>query len=230
MGLPTIAVPEFDVDVPGLEKKITFRPFLVKEHKVLTMALESGEIETQVRAVQQVVESCCSSEIEVRELPLYQLQWLFLQIKSKSIGDTQQFVLTCGKCNHKTNYEMKIDDFKILGNTDVTQKRVDLDDNSGIVFKYPDALTQANLINIDDNKLLFNCIEYIFNDKEVIKPEDVGEEELTSWLDEMPISLSEKMSGFFDNIPLLGHTVEYNCTECQTPNTVGINGYEHFFV
>ena len=230
MKLPTVVVPEFEFEVPGMKKAIKFRPFLVKENKVLTLALESGEVEDQVRAIQQVVKNCSFGVIDSEELPLYQLQWIFLKLKSKSVGDLQSFVLACGHCEAKINYDMDINDFEIYGNTEENTKKVEITDTAGVVFKYPPALIQANSSNVDDNDLIYECIDYIYNDQEVVKKEDISVEELTEWIEGMPITFTEKVAGFFENMPLLGHRIEYTCNECEKQNVVAINGYEHFFV
>ena len=230
MKLPTVVVPEFEFEVPGMKEAVKFRPFLVKENKILTLALEGKEIKEQVKAVQQVVKNCSFGVINSEELPLYQLQWIFLKLKSKSVGDLQSFVLTCGHCDNKINYDMDINDFKIYGNIEDTSKKIEISESTGIVFKYPPAIIQANSSNIDDNTLLYECIDYIYDDQEVVKKEDITPEELTEWIEEMPLTFTEKVAGFFENMPLLGHKLEYKCNECENENVVAINGYEHFFV
>lgn len=230
MKLPTVVVPEFEFEVPGMKEAIKFRPFLVKENKVLTLALESGEVEDQVRAVQQVVKNCSFGVINSEELPLYQLQWIFLKLKSKSVGDLQSFVLTCGHCDAKINYDMNINDFEIYGDIEETDKKFEITDTAGIVFKYPPAMIQANSGNIDDNTLIYECIECIYSDQEVVTKEDISAEELAEWIEGLPLTFTEKIAGFFENMPLLGHRIDYKCNECEKQNVVAINGYEHFFV
>jgi len=230
MALPKVVVPEFDLEIPGIEEKVTFRPFLVKEHKILTLALESGDIAEQVSSIKQVIKNCCNGKLKVEELALYQLQWIFLKLKCKSVGDTQAFVLSCGGCQNKINYDMNLNDFKIFGNVEESSKKIELNEDSGIVFKYPSATVQANSGNIEDEEVVYGCIDYIYDSEEVTRPEDIPKQELIDWLDELPMNITEKIGSFFENIPALGHKVEYTCNECNTNNVVGINGYEHFFV
>lgn len=230
MALPKVTVPEFELEIPGIKEKATFRPFLVKEHKLLTLALESGEIPDQVSAIKQVIKNCCNGKLKVEDLALYQLQWIFLKLKSKSVGDTQAFVLTCGGCQNKINYDMNLNDFEIAGNIEESSKKIELSADSGIVFKYPSASVQANSGNMKDEEVVYSCIDYIYDSEEVTRPEDISKEELMEWLDELPMNITEKIGNFFENIPALGHKVEYTCNECNTNNVVSINGYEHFFV
>jgi len=230
MKLPTVVVPEFEIEVPGMKEALKFRPFLVKENKILTLALEGGEVIDQVRAVQQVISNCCITEIAVDTLPLYQLQWIFIKLKSKSVGDVQSYILTCGKCENKINYDMDINDFKVYGNVEESKKKIEITEEAGIVFKYPSALKQANSANEKDEDLIYSCIEYIYNDQEVIYKDDITKEELTEWIDNLPVTMTEKIGEFFVDMPLLGHRLEYKCNECGNNNITAINGYEHFFV
>ena len=230
MALPTITVPEFDLEVPGIKKSMKFRPFLVRESKILTLALEGGEVEDQVKAIQQVVDNCSFGKLNAKKLPLYQLQWIFLKLKAKSVGNTQDFILTCGNCENKINYTMDINDFEIIGNTDISNKKIEINESTGIVFKYPPANVQASSNNVEDDILIMNCIEYIYDEEEIIKAEDISPEELTEWLDTLPLEITQKIGSFFEEMPLMGHIVEYKCNECEKENKVAINGYEHFFV
>lgn len=228
MALPTIDVPTFELTIPGTEKNLKFRPFLVKENKLLTLAAES-DIVQQVSACEQVVVNCSFGELDPKDLAMYQLQWLFLQLRSQSIGSIQSYILKCGACEHQFNYEMDINDFKIVGNTETDTKKIELNPESGVVFKYPSAHVQAVTTNLSDIELLINCIEYIYTADEVIKPEDIDIKELTEWIEDLPLEVANEISAFFMQAPLLGHTVNFTCSKCEEKNQVVINGYEHFF-
>lgn len=230
MILPKIDVPKFKLTIPGSNKSYTFRPFLVKENNILTQSATSGDIDSQFMAIKQIVENCCLDNIDVNSLPLYQLQWIFLQLKGKSVGDEQEFIITCGSCEHKINYTMKVHDFEILGLQDSDTKKIMISDNSGIVFKMPSAEVQIAGNDLSDTELVINCIDYIFTEDEVLKPQDIPLEELAEFIENLPIPPIQEAIQFFANVPMLAHVKDYECTKCGKQNKISITGIDHFFV
>lgn len=230
MALPKIEVPTFEVEIPGIDKKIKCRPFLVKEDKILILGNESGELKDKVAACQQVVENCTFGEVDIKSLAMYQLQLLFIKIKSKSIGDILNFVLSCGGCDTKIDYDMNINDFKVMGSVDKNTETIKLNDETGVVLKYPNAEVQSSSSELSDLDLISKCIDHIYSGEEIVKPEEVSNEELVEWIENLPLTAIENINKFFENVPVIGHTVEFTCKKCEQPSKVTINGYEHFFV
>jgi len=229
MALPVIDVPTFDLVIPGIKDKIKFRPFLVKENKILTLAAASEVMEDMYSACCQVVENCSFGEIDARKLAMYQLQWTFLQLRTKSIGNEQSFVLSCGNCNNQINYEMDVSEFEVVGDQENTETKIELSETTGIVLKYPSAEIQMKENELDDIEILLNSISYIYQGEEVINPADETSEEMIEFIDNLPVEVINKASEFFKNIPALIHEVDYECSECNTRNKIMINGYDHFF-
>lgn len=229
MALPVIDVPTFELEIPGIENKHKFRPFLVKEDKLLTLAAASENFKEMVDACVQVVENCSLGDLKVSALAMYQLQWTFLQLKSKSVGDVQSFTLKCGKCDDLLNYEMDINEFKIIGNTENAEKKIKISDTAGLCLKYPSIEVQASEASLSDIDLVLNCISYIYNNEEIIRPSEETPEEILDFVESLPLEVYEEITTFFSNMPTIGHTIEYDCTKCETHNRILINGYEHFF-
>jgi hypothetical protein len=229
MALPVIDVPTFELKIPGIKEKIKFRPFLVKENKILTLATASEVIEDMYSACCQVIENCSFGQLNSKDLAMYQIQWIFLQLRSKSIGNEQSFILSCGKCNNQINYEMDITEFEIVGDQEHSETKIELSDTIGIVLKYPSAEVQMKESELNDVEILLNSISYIYQDEEIIYPEDETVEEMLEFVDNLPVDVVNKAAEFFKNIPALLHKVEYDCTECGTKNQIMINGYDHFF-
>lgn len=229
MALPIIDVPTFDLEVPGIKEKIKFRPFLVKENKILTLAAASEVIEDMYSACCQVIENCSFGELNSKDLAMYQIQWIFIRLRSKSIGDTQSFILSCGKCENKINYDMNLSDFEIVGDCETSEKKIELSETTGIVLKYPSAEVQIKKDQLDDIELLLNSISYIYQDEEIVTPEEETVEEMLEFVSNLPLSVLNESAEFFQNIPTLLHKVDYECTECGTKNEILINGYDHFF-
>ena len=134
MALPEIITPTFTIVIPGIKKPVKYRPFLVKEEKLLILASESETLSERVSACSQVVENCTFGLYNDTNLTMYQLQYLFLKIKAKSVGTIQEFNLTCGSCSSSMRYEMNIEDYKIYGEVDTTKKEFKINDEVSIVI------------------------------------------------------------------------------------------------
>jgi hypothetical protein len=229
MALPAIDVPTFELTIPGIKNAQKFRPFLVKEDKLLTLAVAGEDVRDMLLACQQVVSNCCMGDIDVNSLAMYQLQWIFLRLKGKSIGNVQTFTLQCGGCQDRINYDMDIEDFVIQGNTEESIKKIEITDTTGIVLKYPSAEIEASESKLTDIDLLINCIEYVYDAEEVTYPKDVESSELLSFIESLPLDVYKQAADFFATLPVLTHQVDYECKKCETPNSISINWYEHFF-
>ena len=229
MALPSIDVPTFDIEIPGMKGKVKFRPFLVKENKILTLATASESSEDMYKACCQVIENCSLGKLEADKLAMFQIQFIFLKLREKSIGSTQEFTLRCGKCDDLINYEMDLNGFELVGDPTVSEKKLEINNEVGIVLKYPSAEVQLSQKELSDTEILLNCIEYIYEGEEVIKPEEETVEEMIEFIDSLPVNILNEAAEFFTNIPTLIHTVEYTCVKCETKNKIAINGYEHFF-
>lgn len=229
MALPVIDVPTFDIEIPGIKGKITLRPFLVKENKILTLATASEEPDEMYRACCQVVENCSFGKVDTKKLAMFQLQLIFIKLREKSIGNTQEFSLKCGKCEDMIAYEMKLSDFELVGDTETKEKKLEINDEVGIVLKYPSAEVQLSEKELSDAEILLNSIEYIYNGEESTRPEEETAEEMLEFIDSLPLSALNEAAEFFSKMPALVHNIEYKCNKCETNNKILINGYDHFF-
>ena len=229
MALPIIDAPTFELNIPGRSTATVFRPFLVKEDKLLTLAAESGETSEMVNACIQVVNNCSLGEIDAKELAMYQLQWTFLELRKRSIGELQNYVLSCGGCKNKINYEMSVSEFEIKGDTESDRKEIKVNEDISLVIRYPKCTEQAEIADMSDAEILRVCMESITNGEENINPAEESAEELDDFIDSLPLSVVEEAEKFFTEMPFLAHNIEYTCKACNKENFVVINGYEHFF-
>lgn len=230
MVLPKIDVPTFDLELPGTNLSYNFRPFLVKEEKLLTLAAASESLEEMVKACKQVIKNCCMQEIDVNKMPMYLVQWIFLHLRSKSVGEKYTFILSCGNCKDKMTYECDVEDFK-LQNLDLkANNKIFLNDVSGICLKYPSVDIEAKIQDMTDIEILKECIDSIYTEEENIQVSDITDDELTEFVDNMTLEMKDKIVQFFASKPYISNIVEYECKKCNNPNVININGYEHFFV
>ena len=229
MALPVIDVPTFYLEVPGIKEKIKFRPFLVKENKILTLATASEKTEDMYSACCQVINNCSFDDIDSESLAMHQIQWIFLQLRAKSIGNVQSFTLSCGESKDQINYDMNLNEFEIVGDSQTTEKKIELSEETGIVIKHPSAEVQMKQEELSDVEILINCIDRIYDGEEIILPKEETVEEMIEFVDNLPVSVLNEAAEFFQSIPALVHTVDYTCTKCEAKNKIVINGYDHFF-
>lgn len=229
MALPKIDVPTFMVEVPGMKGSVKCRPFLVKEEKLLLLANESDVFKDKISACIQVLESCVYDKIDIGELPMYQLQWLFLKIKAKSVGNVINFNLTCGECEGKRPYDMALDDFEIIGEVSSPTKLFKVNDEVSIRFKYPSAKVQSYADELSDVEMLINSIDKVYSGEEALDPSQETIEEMTQFVESLPLTTVEEVEDYLLSMPYLVHKYEYDCKKCNKHNYVAISGYESFF-
>lgn len=227
MALPTIAVPTFEVEVYSAQKSFTFRPFLVKEEKILILAAESGNKEDMIRAMQQVVSSCCSEDIDTKNLPFFDLQNIFIKLRSQSIGKDSEFNLICGECGHKTPTILDLETIELQRHPEHTNK-IMLNDDIGVLMKYPTAevLSNKDLPMFD---LVVSCVDKIFTADEVHDATEEGPQEIGNFIDGLTTEQFDEIVKFFLTSPKIFHTIDYTCSKCGTENSVVIDGVENFF-
>lgn len=227
MALPTIAVPTFDVDIYSTKETVSMRPFLVKEEKLLILAAESGEKENMIRAMQQVINTCSDGKVDAEKIPFFDLQNIFIKLRSQSIGNESEFNLICGECGHKTPTTLNLEDIKINVTPGHTNK-IMLTDEIGVLMKYPtsDVLANENMPVFD---LVVSCVDKIFTQDEIHDSSDYTKEEIEDYIDKLTSEQFDKIVEFFTTAPKVFHNIDYTCPKCETENTVVVDGVENFF-
>lgn len=234
MALPKITTPFYDMKLPSSQEVIKYRPFLVKEEKLLLMAMEGNNQTEIANVMKQIITNCTDNKVDVKNLPMFDVEYLFLQLRIKSIDDVVQVKLRCEKC--KDGFDSKIDlkkinvkfpkekqDFKIQLNSDV-----------GIVMKYPtlDMMSDMKEGSTENTEMIFStisqCIDYIYDEEQVYK--DFTKEELNEFIDSLPQEQFKKISTFFENMPKLQHIVKFDCPKCKEKNKIKLTGLNDFFV
>ena len=219
--------PTFNVRIHSLNKEVEFRPFLVKEEKILILAQESNEPKEMIKAMQDIVTACSNDAVDGRELPFFDLQYAFIQLRSQSIGNLTDFILICGECGHKTETTLDLNNLTIDFPENHTNK-IMLTDTVGVIMKYPkaDILVDTDTPAFD---LVVSCIDKIFDQDEIYDAEEEGKEEVEKFINGLSTNQFEKIVEFFQTSPRLEKTIDYTCVKCDTENTVLIDGVENFF-
>ena len=237
MALPKINTPTYELEVPSTNEKIKYRPFLVKEEKILLIALESNENKQIIQAVKEIVAMCTFDKIDLGNMPMFDVEYIFLQIRSKSVGETSNLKLLC-KDDGKTYADVKIDlgDIKVSVDEEHTNK-IELTDEMGMIMTYPtiDSFMNTGISEITSSNMLeviATCILQIYDKKgeEVFDAKDQTKEELNDFIGQLNTKQFREVQKFFDTSPKLTHTVMVKNPKTKVESEVVLNGLNDFFV
>ena len=238
MPLPKIATPSYELVIPSSKKKIKFRPFLVKEEKILILAMESQDSKQIANAVKNVISSCILSRgIKVEKLSTFDIEYLFLNIRGKSVGEQIEVMVTCPD-DKKTQVPSVINIDSIKVQTDKSHSRdIVLDDQYTLRMKYPslDEFIKNNFssmsdVNVDDTfDLIASCIEQVYSEEESFAASDCTKKELSQFLEQLNSSQFKEIEKFFETMPKLSHTVKVINPNTQVENEIVIEGLQSFF-
>ena len=238
MPLPKIATPTYELELPSTEKTVNYRPFLVKEEKLLALALESEDTKQITTAIKAVLKSCVLTKgIKVEHLPTFDIEYLFLHIRGKSVGEEIEVNITCPD-DEKTQVPitLDLDDIKVQKN-DKHNNQIKLDDNLMMELKYP-SLDQFIKNNFDfDEKnqmeqsfdLIGTCIDKIYNEEEVWATADCTKKEVKEFLESMNSSQFKEIENFFETMPKLSHTIKVTNPKTKVESEVVLEGLASFF-
>ena len=231
MALPNIVTPEFITQIPSTGQEINYRPFLVKEEKILLMALEGQDSKEIQNAVLKILSNCISTDIDVNKLSVFDIEYLFLQLRGKSVGEVIELKVghEQADCNYKTDVKLKIDDIKVVG--EKLDPKIMLTDDVGVVLRYPNLNDFTKSMISEDSESLFNvinsCIEYVFDTDEVYN--DFSPKEISEWVNSLNQTQFQKIVDFFQSSPKLEHDVTWTCEKCGETETIKLEGLQSFF-
>ena len=238
MPLPTIATPTYELELPSTKKKISYRPFLVKEEKLLVLALESEDTKQITNAIKAVIKSCVLTKgIKVENLPTFDIEYLFLNIRGKSVGEEVE-VNIIAPDDETTSVPVKImiDEIKVKESEDHTNK-VKVDDDLMMEMKYP-SLNEFISNNFDFSEenniersfdLIGSCIDKIYNEEEVWSLSDFSKKEVNGFLEQMNSKQFKEIEKFFDTMPKLSHEINVLNPKTKVKSTVVLEGLSSFF-
>ena len=238
MPLPTITTPSYELELPSTGKKIKYRPFLVKEEKLLVLALETEDTKQISTAIKTVLKSCIQSRgVKVDKLPTFDIEYLFLNIRGKSVGEEIEVNLIAPDDKETSvPVTINIDDIKISKSKNHSNK-IKLDDSLMMEMKYPslDEFVKNNFdfteeVNMDQSfDLIASCIDKIYNDEEVWSTADCTKKEVKEFLEQMNSMQFKDIEKFFDDMPKLSHSVTFTNPNTNVESTVVLEGLSSFF-
>lgn len=235
--LPKVEVPTYELTLPSTDKKIKYRPFLVKEEKILFMALESKDNDEMITAIKEIIKSCTFNSINTDTIPLFDIEYIFLNIRAKSVGEVAKFNVICPD-DGITYTEVEVDMTKVDVHVDddhTNKILIDQNKNLGLVLNYP----TLNVYKLGENLenatietmfgVLINCVDHVFQGDKIYSSKDFTKEEIKEFLENLPQDSFSKIKKFFDTMPRLKTVVEVINPKTNVKSNVTFTGLADFF-
>ena len=234
MALPVLNAAKYKTIIPSLNKEVEYRPYLVKEEKILMVALESNDQKQILTAIKDVINNCLYDDINLNKLAMFDIETLFLRLRSKSVGETTEIKAKCEECEHEHLQEINFDDIQPPEIKKVVTK-IELTDDVGMTLKYPSI---GDIQKHDSDKMesvegmmevVVDCIESIYDADNVYSAKDESRKSLKEFIDSLNSQQFSKLTDFFENVPALNYNLNFKCSKCGHKNEIELRGLQNFF-
>lgn len=238
MALPMMNTPTYNLVIPSTEKSVKYRPFLVKEEKALLIAQQSEDLMVMVDTLKSVIKTCVLDTIDVNKLATFDLEYMFTQIRAKSVGEIIELIFPCdndhGEDNEKARVKVSIDLTTLQVDKDNNHtNKIDLFGDVGVMMKYPTMDVMKKLDDSDSIDNIFDVvamsIDYIYQGDEIFYAKEQKHEELLQFLNNLTSEQFVKIQNFFDTMPRIKKQIEYTCPVCQKQHKKMLEGMQSFF-
>ena len=236
MALPKLTTPTYELEIPSTDEKIKYRPFLVKEEKILMMALESKQEKDITQAVKEIVKECTFDKVNIDNMPMFDVEYIFLNIRSKSVGEVSKLKILCP--DDKKTYadvELDLNEVNVQVGEDHTNK-IDLGNGTGMIMQYPsiDSFKDSGIKDINASNMLeviSTCILQIYEDegKKVYNSKDQTQKELTDFIEQLNTKQFKDVQKFFDTMPKLKHEITVKNPKTKVESKITLSGLNDFF-
>jgi DNA-directed RNA polymerase subunit M/transcription elongation factor TFIIS len=235
MALPKLnSMPSYDATIPSTKQSVTFRPFVVKEQKNLLIALETQDKKGLVRAMKDTITACVNEPIK-GELTTFDVDYLFTQIRAKSVGETTELVFVCENCEHQNQHKIDLTDITVTN--EVADNKIVLSNEITVKLRYPtyeDFLNNPKLLEPESVtetliELIMVCMDSVLTEEERIIVKDEPREAVIEFLESMTTAQFNQLSEFVQNIPAVTKQVDFTCASCGTENQLVLRGLDDFF-
>jgi len=236
MALPKLTTPTYELEIPSTDEKVKYRPFLVKEEKILMMAMESKASADITQAVKDIVKECTFDKVKIDTMPMFDVEYIFLQIRSKSVGEVSKLKLLCPD-DGKTyaDVELNLNEVKVQVGDDHTNK-IDLGNDMGMIMKYPtiDSFSESGIRDINPSNMLeviSTCILQIFEKKgeKVYHTKDQTKKEVTDFIEQLNTKQFKDVQKFFETMPKLKHNIKIKNPKTKKESEITLTGLNDFF-
>ena len=237
MSLPKINTPEYTLNVPSTDEEITYRPFLVKEEKVLLIAQETGTEKSIYQAIKNLIKNCCFGKVDVDKLPMFDIEYIFLQIRAKSVGETSTLEVTCPD-DEETKVKVEVDLTTLKVEMDEKHSpRIQLTDDIGLLMQYPN-LGDVLAMGVEEEKsttidkmfgMMQDCMYQIWQGEETFDAMDYSNKDKKDFLESLNHEQFEKIQSFFDTMPTIKYVTEVTNPKTKVTSEVTVEGMNSFF-
>ena len=237
MALPIQSAPKYTISLPSDGKEVKFRPFLVKEQKLLMLAQEENDEGKTMEAIKDLIRTVTFQEVEPETLPIIDMEYLFLKIRAKSVGETANIKLTCNdpSCPDEGrgtgDTVVNIDEVEVVG--DEPEMKIMINDEIGIEFRYPTVGDMGGVEQLDQGsqtiEVIKKSIKSIYTEEDVFLAKDTSDKELTEFVENLTVQQLEKLGGFFQSLPRLQKDVSAKCNTCGKDIEKILIGLQNFF-
>lgn len=227
----------YDLKLPSSGDVIHYRPFLVKEQKILLLAGESNQPKQVIRAISDTIKSCVQEDLDVGSLASFDVDYIFTRIRAKSVGETSELVMSCTMCKHENDVKVNIMETKVVG--DIRAQTIQLTPELSLEMHYPtyaDLMTNTAVFDDEGPKtsesgvaLIQSCMTAIITEDERIDLKSESQQEISAFMDSLNSEQFEKIAKFIGDIPKLSYDMKYSCEECGHENEMVMEGMDNFF-
>jgi len=231
MALPKLDTPTYELTLPSTGKKVKFRPFLVKEHKVLLTMAEAENSEVS-RIIRELVDVCTFNKLNVKDLPHFDIEYIFMNLRAKSISEVVDVMVNC-ECGEKIDASFNIEDLKVVSKDGHTNKIL-INQEIGVELNYPKIDDVVDVFASNDNQkvidLIIKSIKAVYNSEEYYEAKDQTKEEIEDFVYSLTKDQFDKLEQFFVTAPKIVQTIECDCPKCGKHNVSKLEGLQNFFV
>jgi hypothetical protein len=233
MPLPKIDQPLFDMTIPSTGKKILFRPFLVKEEKILLIAQQSENDSEIIRAIKQILNACIQEELDIDSLAIFDLEYMFLKLRARSVNNVVKLSYRDIEDGELYDFELDLDTIEVKM-PKVINSKIEINDTVGMTMKYPAASITDRMKDFENEVdlmtfFIVNCIDSIYDEDNVYVASEFSEAEITEFLDGLDVMSFEKIRQFFESVPRLYHKIEYT-NSIESKRTIELTSLKDFFM
>lgn len=235
MALPQIEVPKYTVTLPSTGEDLVMRPYLIKEEKVLLLALESQDPQQIALAIQTLIKNCIETEMEIEKLTNFDIEKLFLELRAVSVGETVTIFANCQHCEEKEEVTINLKEIE-LTDFDPNAHIIKLTESVGVTMRYPTAELISNLVDVEKldsieglMELIIASVKTIFTEDEVFNCTADNKEETRSFVEGLTTEQFQRIGSFFNSMPTLVHDLEFDCSACEKHNKIELRGLSSFF-
>ena len=236
MALPQVVLPTYELEIPSNGKKIKYRPFVVKEEKVLLLALESGDEKQIEEAVRTLLKNCIQSRVKIDDLAIFDLEYIFLNIRAVSVGEVVEMMLTCDDDGEtQVRYNLDLTAVKVI-KPEGHDNKIMLSDTMGVIMKYPSfeefvkiSIIGKNSTSEDVIEIMARCVDQIFDAEDVYDSSTTSKKEFVEFIENLTNKQFEDVQKFFEDAPVLKHEINFKNPNTGVDNTIVIQGLSNFF-